>query len=113
MKKSEMECKLRAAEHLMNARAKHIEQLKYEIQIKEAQVTTSQAYITWLARNRKEIKIPKKELSKLMHTSTIVADVDENNYIIRVVKKEDLQKPKEEEGENGQDSKEARENQEG
>lgn len=90
MKKSEMERKLRAAEHLMNARAKHIEQLKYEIQIKEAQVVTSQAYITWLARNRKEIKIPKKELSKLMHTNTIVADVDENNYIIRVVKKEDL-----------------------
>ena len=97
MKKSEMERKLRAAEHLMNARAKHIEQLKAEIQIKDAQVTTSQAYITWLARNRGEIKIPKKELAKLMNTSIIVAGVDDNNYIIKVVNKESLhQKEKEE-----------------
>lgn len=88
MKKSELERKLRAAEHLMNARAKHIERLKMELQVKEAIATVSQAYISYLARGKDKVIIPKKDLAKFLHKYTIIADHDEDNYILQVVEKE-------------------------
>lgn len=95
MKKSELERKLKAAEHLMNARAKHIERLKMELQVKEAIATVSQAYISYLAGGKEKVIIPKKDLAKFLLNYTIVADHDKDNYILQVVEKDDIQNPME------------------
>lgn len=88
MKKKELERKLRAAEHLINARAKYIERLKTECKTKDAIATVSQAYISYLARGKEKVVIPKKDLAKFIHKYTIIADHDKDNYILQVVKKE-------------------------
>lgn len=88
MKKKELERKLRAAEHLINARAKYIERLKMECKAKDAIATISQAYISYLARGKEKVVIPKKDLAKFIHKYTIIADHDKDNYILQVVKKE-------------------------
>ena len=87
MKKEEMERKLKAAEHLMNARGTHIQQLKAELHIKDAIITASQAYIGYLARGREKVIIPKKDLAKFILKYTIVADHDNDNYILQVIEK--------------------------
>lgn len=98
MKKSEMKRRLKAAMYLMDARARHIEQLKGEIKVYEALKQVSEAYITYLAAGHGEIiKIPKKELSRIIGTSTIIASEDEKHYILKVVKKADLEKAIEDE----------------
>lgn len=86
--KNMLERQKEAALHLAEARAIHIERLKEEIKIKDAVIAMSEAYITYMAGEQGEVRIPKKDLAQFVSKNTVHCDVDDDYYIIKIVAKE-------------------------